>query len=419
MSRLRAGRGETGSGVRLTARGVALTMTVVLVLTCAALAGIQELYVVGAVTLTLLCLAGATVAVQPIELTSTRHVLPGQVAAGESAVVALTVVNEARRRSPPATLLDPFDRGRHVAGFGLGPLRPGEELSSYYDLPPTPRGRYVVGPLRISVTDPFGLVRRTVLGAPSAALIVHPRLIHLESPARRHGFDRFGAGRRGSFEPGGEEFAALRPYHAGDDLRHVHWPSTARTEQVMVRQTDAAAEPRSAVAFDLRAGLWSPAGLEEAISAAGGILEAAHRAGMEIRLLSTASDTHGPLDTGFGRSTAHWSRVLEGLATAQASPSGSIPAPLVDLLGPAGQPRGRRGEDTLVVVTSSAAQEIDLRALGRLAPEDSLIVAVFGPRPVPMQPSQVPGRLVQVEELSKFAAAWDRLWPRPDRVSSR
>lgn len=412
-----AARDGAGGRLHLTGRGVALLTAAVLALAGAALAGIQELFVLAAAALALLCLAVVVVAVQRVELSTARQVVPGQVVAGEPAAVALTVTARGRRASPPVSLRDPFDGGRDVALFALARLRAGERLSGGYRLPPVPRGRYLVGPLQLDVSDPFGLVSRTMPGAAASPLVVHPRLVHLERPAPLQGFDRFGTGGRGAFEPGGEDFAALRPYRAGDDLRHVHWPSTARMEQLMVRQTDAAAEPRSTVAVDLRAGLWDPEQLDEALSAAGGMLEAAHRVGMNVRLLTTPSDAHGPLDTGFGRSEAHWARVLEALATAQAGRAGS--ASLVDLLAPAGNGTNRRSDDTLIVVTSSAAAEADLRGLSRLAPEESLIVAVFGPASAPIEPSAVAGRLLQVEEFGKFAAAWDRLAPRHDRAAPR
>lgn len=408
----RAGGGdEAGGRLEVTGRGVALGATALLALAFAALSGIQELYVLAASALTLLCLAAVVVALRPVELATSRQVVPGQVIAGESAAVALTVTNAARHRSPPVSLADPFDGGRHLARFGLAPLGAGERLSGGYLLPPTPRGRYLVGPLRLSLTDPFGLVRRAVTGAPASPVVVHPRLVHLERPALRQSVDRFGAGGRGTFEPGGEEFAALRPYRAGDDLRHVHWPSTARMDQLMVRQTDAAAEPRCTVAVDLRAGLWTPTQLDGALAAAGSMLDAWRRAGMEVRLLTTHGDGHGPLDTGFGRSAAHWSAILEALATAQSPPFGTASS-LSELLAPTGGPR-RCGDDTLIVVTSPAATEADLRGLGRA------VVTVFGHSSVPIRASSVSGRFVRVEELGKLAAAWDRLQPRSDPVASR
>ena len=438
MSAPEADRDVARGRLQLTGRGVALAATALLSLVFAALAGIQELYVVAAASLTLLCAGVVAVARQRLELATSRQVIPGQAVAGESAAVALTVTNGGRRRSPPISLRDPFDGGRHIAAFGLAPLRAGERLTGGYHLPPTPRGRYQVGPLRLSVTDPFGLLRRSMPGAPASPLVVHPRLIHLERAARRLSIDRFGAGGRGAFEPGGEEFAALRPYRAGDDLRHVHWPSTARMDQLMVRQTDAAAEPRATVAVDLRAGIWSPATLDDALAAAGSMLDAARRTGTEVRLLTTPGDAGHSHDTGFGRTSGHWSAVLEALATARSGTAG-IHIPLVDLLAPGCGGRGRRGDDTLIVLTSPAATRSDLRGLGRLAPDESLIVIVFGPGlsgpglsahglsghglsghgALPLEPSQAPGRLVQVKELDKLAAAWDRLRPRSDRVEAR
>lgn len=394
-----------GRRTLLTGRGLALAVLAALSVTGAALTGIQELYVVAATVIALLALSYLLVAAGELELSTSRQLLPGQVVAGEAAAVELTATGAGRRRSPPTSLREPFDGGRHLAAFALAPLRPGERLSGTYRLPPTPRGRYQVGPTEIRATDPFGLVRRSVPGAPASVLVVHPRLVRLERPASRQGIEGFGTGRRGTIEPGGNDFAALRPYRSGDDLRHVHWPSTARMEQLMVRQTDAATEPRHTVAVDLRAGLWDTAGLDDALAAAGSVLEAAYRLRLNVRLWTTPSGEAGPLDTGFGRSASHWSRVLEALATAQPGPAGTLDS--LDISG-----RGGQAGDTLTVITSTAAGEADL---AELAAEDSLTVVVFGTGPLPSEP----GRVVQVEDLGKFPAAWDRLAAGPDRVAAR
>jgi uncharacterized protein (DUF58 family) len=267
----------------LTARGWALVLTVTLAVAAGVLFGVQELYPLAATAAALLVFGAAWVRLHRFALSSGRHLRPAQIGAGDSALVELTVSNRSRRSSPALAMYEPFDQptpgdwAPRGTAFRLAPLRAGEQLAASYRLPPTPRGRYLVGPLQLSITDPFGLVRRSRLGAPASTLTVHPNISAVHPAPQAQGLDRFGLAGRGANGAGGEEFSSLRPYREGDDLRRVHWASTARLDRVMVRQTDAVAHPRCTVAVDLRAAYWTPAWLEEALAAAGGVLDAVSR----------------------------------------------------------------------------------------------------------------------------------------------
>jgi uncharacterized protein (DUF58 family) len=393
--------------VTLTTHGWALALTGLIAVAAAALFGIQELYPGAAAAAALLAFGAAWVRGHRPELDSERRLHPARISAGESARVELTVTNRSRRRSPILAGRDPFGRPGHGSAFRLAPLPPGARLAASYRLPARPRGRYLIGPLQLSLTDPFGLVRQTRVGAAASRLTVHPSIVAVVPAPMPEGSDRFGRAGQVVSGPGGEEFSSLRPYREGDDLRQVHWPSTARLDRVMIRQADAVARPRCTVAIDLRAASWVPALLEEALAAAGGVLDAARRANVEIRVVTTSLAGRGGLDTGFGASGPHWGRVLDALAGAQVGPApGDGRVPLAGLLRPAAHRARGSTEDTLTVITSSRATDADRRGLGRLAPPPSLILVVFA-HPDGSPPSaRPPGRCVWVPGHDGFASAW-------------
>ncbi len=112
---------------------------------------------------------------------------------------------------------------------------------------------FPVGPLRAERTDPFGLARRTTDVAPVADLTVYPRVDAVHPLPDSPGSDRHLNAPRAAFGVAGEDFYALRPYEVGDDLRRVHWPSTARRDELMIRQNETPWQGRATVLLDTRA----------------------------------------------------------------------------------------------------------------------------------------------------------------------
>ena len=75
----------------------------------------------------------------------------------------------------------------------------------------------------------------------------------------------------------GDEFVTLREYELGDDLRRVHWRSTARTGELMIRQDEARWRSRAAVVLDVQPGAHDAASFEVAVEAAASVVGAAGR----------------------------------------------------------------------------------------------------------------------------------------------
>ncbi|HEY7174673.1 MAG TPA: DUF58 domain-containing protein [Micromonosporaceae bacterium] len=163
------------------------------------------------------------------------------------------------------------------------------------------RGRFEVGPLVVRLTDPFGLCELTRSFPSVDHLVVIPQVHPL--PMVRLAGEYAGAGESHARTVAvhGEDDAATREYRHGDDLRRVHWRSTARTGELMVRREEQPWESRATIVLDTRArahrGEGPTSSFEWAVSAAASVAEHLRHAGYKARLVTDAGidvDTMGP-----------------------------------------------------------------------------------------------------------------------------
>ena len=160
------------------------------------------------------------------------------------------VRNRGRRRTPVLTLRDGVT-GTGGAELLLAPLERSGRVRAAYRLPTRRRGVITVGPLEVELGDPFGLARAAVIAAPASTLVVYPAVDDVPAASRSDGMDPHGW-RTPGLQTGGDEFHSLRPYVIGDDLRRVHWPSTARRDELTVRQDERHQQGRTTVLLDVR-----------------------------------------------------------------------------------------------------------------------------------------------------------------------
>jgi len=180
-----------------------------------------------ALLLCLLFLIGRTAYDVSLDLNRTRVVV------GERAVGALTLANTGTRAILPSRVVLPVGNGRGV--FDVHRLAPGEEAEELFAIPTSRRAVVKVGPVSVVRGDPLGLFERVHRRDEPVDLFVHPRTVLFDGQSL--GFLRDLEGLPATdLSPDDVSFHALREYQAGDDLRHVHWKSTARTGQIMVRQ---------------------------------------------------------------------------------------------------------------------------------------------------------------------------------------
>jgi uncharacterized protein (DUF58 family) len=201
-----------------------------------ALLGERALVQVGLFVLALPLLAAVVVSRERFRLSSRRTVTPTRVPRGEDADVLLEITNADRSPGGLWLLSEqlPAELGPPPR-FVVERLGAKASAALHYRVAGARRGRHLLGPLRLRLVDPFGLVERTVAGTDTAALLVVPRVRPLGRGGPSGGSGGGGEGARRSLAVHGEDDVSARPYRHGDDLRKVHWRATARTGDLMVR----------------------------------------------------------------------------------------------------------------------------------------------------------------------------------------
>lgn len=230
--------------------------------------GWRELIVTAVVvTITLLIcsvfLIGRTEYDVNLDLARTRVVV------GERAVGALTLANPGGRAILPSRVVLPVGNGR--GEFGIQRLAPGEKAEELFAIPTQRRGVVQVGPVSVVRGDPLGLFERAHRRDEPVDLFVHPKTVLFDGQSL--GFLRDLEGLPAAdLSRDDVSFHALNEYQPGDDLRHVHWRSTARTGIMMVRQYEETRRSHFVIGLSTSSGDYAdPADFELGISAAGSI----------------------------------------------------------------------------------------------------------------------------------------------------
>jgi uncharacterized protein (DUF58 family) len=208
------------------------------------------------------------------------------------------------------------------------------------------RGRHHLGPLGVQVQDPFGLANRNAVLEGTADLVVLPAVHPLSSNRQPSS----GVGSEGEqaqlISLHGEDDVTIREYRDGDDLRRIHWPATARTGDLMVRQEDRPAQRRAIVLIDPRpsahGGSGASSSFEWAVTAAASVAVHLCDSGYAVHLVCA-----------------------ETVETARAAET-MTPDEILDVLAVA-TPRDDAGDDEI------------LRAGQALASAGGFLVAIVGP----------------------------------------
>jgi uncharacterized protein (DUF58 family) len=283
---------------------------------------------------------------RPLQL---RRTLPaGERLEGDDVKVGLELVSEQHLVPARWTLRE------QVGRLGELVMTVGQNGRARYTLRNVPRGRYEFQETVAVIEDPFGLERvEQRLDAPGA-LLVYPRLVELDrlfsdAGARSHDGRRLLLRR-----PSGFDLHSVREYEHGDSLRKVHWRSTARRAQLMVKELEDA--PRDEVALVLDADSEAVVGesFDVQVRAAGSLLLAHVRRGRRASLVINGAQRE---HQGVRSAEGDWRAALDLLAAAEPKPG----PPLAALLADENSSVGRALE--LCVVTAS----LPARLVERLA----------------------------------------------------
>jgi uncharacterized protein (DUF58 family) len=140
------------------------------------------------------------------------------------------------------------------ARFSLDGLSGRESRSVAYRLPRLGRGRYSAGPLRMRLTDPFGLIDTSRSFTATSSFVVTPIVDALPQAQPPYSVDVGENAGSHSIGSHGADDASTREYRHGDDLRKIHWRSTARVGTLMVRHEERPWQGHATLVLDLRAG---------------------------------------------------------------------------------------------------------------------------------------------------------------------
>lgn len=313
--------------------------------------GLQDLTKVGALLLLLPALA-LVLARRDLDLEVQRSVTPARIATDGHADVTVQVSNAGR-------LPTPLLRGEEGLAYALGDrphllvprLDTQESRRMTYRVRSHVRGHHRIGPLAVRVNDPFGLATRSVDLPGEATLVVLPRVLPL-TPVRGVAA---GGGGETSTSPRvalhGEDDVGVREYRIGDDLRRIHWRSTARTGQTMVRQDEQPTRRRALVLLDDRASAHAGTGdggsFEWSVTAVASVVTLLLGERCEVHL-SLASD-----ETGVVLPLESLDHALDRLAAVQPSPTTS-PRGLVEVL----QDFTQHGGGLVVAVLGGLDEEV-------------------------------------------------------------
>jgi uncharacterized protein (DUF58 family) len=279
-------RGLTTRGRSFLAAGLAAALSAVVL-------GERDLLRVAILLIALPLIAAVYVGRNRYRLACTRSLDPQRTPVGGNARVVLRLQNMSRL--PTGTLLLE-DRLPYALGSRprvvLERLAAGQASSVGYTVRADLRGRYQVGPLIVRLTDPFGLCELTRAFPSTDRLTVIPQVTALPSVRLTGEYAGTGESRAKSVAVHGEDDAATREYRRGDDLRRVHWRSTARKGELMVRREEQPWDSRATVVLDTRASAYRGEGptasFEFAVSAAASIALHLRAGGYKLRLVTGA-----------------------------------------------------------------------------------------------------------------------------------
>jgi uncharacterized protein (DUF58 family) len=312
----------------------------------------------GVVAATGACLLGAGLVLVLLPQPARGRLLvePNRVTAGEPAAAEVSV------RATWVPLITPTVR-LEVAGetrsMRLPLVPPGAERAETIEVPPLPRGVHVVGPLIRERTDPLGLLVRRSRWAGVEELLVRPRLTLLRplDPGLISDLDGVPSNHPATSDLA---FHALREYVRGDDLRHVHWRSSAKAATLLVRQYVETRRSEATILLDDDVAAYADgAEFEVAVSAAASLAVRAMRDDFDVTLV--CGDVHAS------------SRSVDVLldATCRITQGAS------DLRESARRAAVAGGGSSLVVlVTGSGRDPALLRTAGAEFPADALRVLV-------------------------------------------
>jgi uncharacterized protein (DUF58 family) len=297
-----------------------------------------------------------------------RTIDSGEQLEGDDVHVELRLEHTAPVPPPSLVLVENVSR--------LGERRtPLEAKQGRYTLAKLRRGRYSFRDVRAVLEDAFGLQRAEISLSAPWALLVHPRLVELDRLFSEGGTYAQDGRRLLLRRPSGFDLHSVREYEQGESLRKVHWRSTAKRGELMVKELEDAPRDEVAILLDGEAGAVVGESFDVQVRAAGSLLLAQARRGR--RALLVVNGAHRSIQRVHSYET-DWPQAYDLLAAAEADAHASAAALLGDDEGSVARAL------ELTVVTASLSPLLVERLLRRtVARQPAALVYVepasFGP----------------------------------------
>ncbi|MFV0463182.1 MAG: DUF58 domain-containing protein [Nostocoides sp.] len=355
----------------ITSRGRSFLAAGAMVLFAGIVLGVVDLIRVGVLLLALPLAALVATHRHRLDLAVRRTAAPARIPLDQMSQIDIVMRNSSLTRTRTMMAEDLVDPalGRPTR-FVLPSMPATAERVFRYPVRGTVRGRYQLGPMTVRVKDAFGLTQRAAHNTVTTGIVVLPRVLPLARSTTRG--SEFGA--EGSIPHRvalhGEDDVSIREYRSGDELRRVHWPATARTGHIMVRQEERPAIRRAVLLLDSRASIYPVQGsarpFEWAVSATASLAVHFLEAGYAVRLLTSSDDRRSD---GRAATDLDPDAVLDTLA--EISPSTDEASAWLLHTAPATTSAGG-----LVAAVLGPMDEVDARAVASLRTPGSTGIAI-------------------------------------------
>jgi uncharacterized protein (DUF58 family) len=324
-----------------------------------------------------------------------RTLEPDRVTVGDKSLAVMRITNP--RRTPIASRTIEEHVGGRALRLDVPPLGPGRSTEAVYPLPTARRGVVEIGPALIVKSDLLALMRREIVQTGTQTLWVHPRVTALAPlPV---GFAKDLEGPTSDASPAGDvAFHALREYELGDDHRHIHWMSSARTGTLMVRHYVDNRRPNLTVVVDTEIDSYpSERQFDTAIEIAASLGVSSMVNGQPVAIWLDGDEVMGKYRP------ATRTALLDRLTLAEGAAGTDVSDSALRAL------RTETGTSALVVVTGNVPTERFLR-MSTVARRSTRVVLVRVWPAGDRLPGALPGaKVVDVDDLDHFRAAWEKI----------
>ncbi|MGA2209680.1 MAG: DUF58 domain-containing protein [Acidimicrobiales bacterium] len=295
----------------LTRRGKAALTAFFVMLVAGRVLGVTELFGIAAALLALVVVSVVRMRTSHVRASVSTRLSPEVIEAGQPTVLELFVENTGLVPTPASRLqLVPTGGGRHR--ILIPRLAPGERATVTIGLDSSRRGRHGISGYDVLLTDGLGLASQRLVSTGTVTYLVRPRTEELPHTLPVSA----GPGGHESTHSAAERIltgaSMLRGYVPGDDLRRIHWPTTARVGELMVREGgDPDSSNRSGTTIVLGTNRGGGDAFERSVEIAASLASVALREGM-LRVLTTNG-----YDSGLAHGTGHLEAIGLQLATVQ------------------------------------------------------------------------------------------------------